>query len=462
MSIKGFYRFISAAFCAAVLCAATPSAHAKLATVGAVHEYAKQIWGVDIAYNPARRSNIPNLKYLMQFVDLANLKLNGWVTSDFSNDPDYFTDEIAADTAGRDAVNILIEKVEWKFFFTPATTTNEYSFNISAAGRFYIDWGDGQKEFIHKKDVNMRTISHTYTDGTAANTHEIKLGGHATRYSADETTAAISFCDKTYIEKYNQVFPANPYGLSAMRGCVGCVFSTLPNGDQPRFYQTFVGNIDLASELPENLFNGVKGQPVSNMFEATFWGDSKITGPIPENLFADIRGEPVRGMFFYTFFGCSSLTGSIPGNLFAGISGAPAERMFQSVFTNCSKLTGSIPATLFAGIAGAPKAYMYQSVFYGCTGLTGEIPVELFAGIDPASSYVTNMFYGTFYQCVGLTGPSARIGDKYLYEIWPASGGETYNGASGLSDWACIPRSWAGPGTKKPGECEPAAGGADE
>lgn len=404
---------VSAGFCAAMLCA---PAHAGLATVGAVHDYVREKWGVEVLRNHAD-SNLISMAYLMQLVDAANEKLNGFVSSDYEIDGNYVPAQLVGASVGKEAADTLIEKVEWKFFFTPAATTNTYSFSISAAGHFYIDWGDGEKEFICKRDVNARTISHTYPAGTAANTYEIKLGGHATKYTT-AITGAISFDN-------------DASRLSAIAGCLGCVFSTIDdetvptNARQPRFCNTFYASEKLAGEIPENLFDGVHGAPVKSMFRCTFCGCSGLTGSIPEKLFSGIVGAPANDMFGATFSGCSGLTGDIPSGLFAGIKGAPVEWMFDSTFRNCQNITS--------------------------------VAEDLFQGIDPTGSSKAYMFLQTFQYCYKLTGYSPKIGGKYLYEIWSNGGSYTFSGATNLSDYACIPKGWGGGGTKQPGECEPVA-----
>ena len=474
MNIKNLCGFISAVFCAAMLY--TP-ANAGLATVGAVHDYVQKKWEIEIPYAPATAGNIPNMRYIMQLVDAANEELNEYPISNYANNTKYATSKIAADTAARDAVDTLIRKIEPYFFFTPATTSNTYSFQISAAGTFDIDWGDGKKQTIEKTNTNVQTISHTYA--SAANAYEIKLGGKATAYSTSETTAAISFT--TAVAR-----------LKSIRGCLGCVFSTIDDERvaadmrQPRFYQTFNQNTALAGTIPAELFNGVHGEPVSKMFQYLFYNCGKLTGGIPANLFAGIQGAPTTMLFNVTFYGCSGLTGSIPENLFAGIKGPPAPHVFRTTFYNCSGLTGAIPEKLFEGIQGPPAEYMFYSVFHGCSNLSGsipeklfagikgnaaeymfgyafegcrnlsgDIPKDLFAGINPTGEYMPVMFDQTFGSCSMLTGLSPKIGGKYLYEIWPAAAPQTYTGATCLSDYACIPKNWGGAGTKQPGECEP-------
>lgn len=360
---------------AAVL--ATP-AHAGIATVGAAHDYVQKKWGVEIPRAHAD-SNIINMRYLMQLVDRANFMINWAQTSDFTNDEKYATGSIVGKDVAKQAIDKLIEKIKFEFFFTPETNDNEYSFSMNATGRFLIDWGDGEREFFMPTKTGRASYSHTYKD--SASNYEISLGGKATGYSPHAYDATISFSD------------TNSH-IRNMRGCLGCIFSTLESGGtrQPHFYSTFYNNKALDCEIPENLFDGIEGAPMNYMFT-------------------------------HMFNGCSELRGRIPENLFSGINGAPTLNMFNSTFAGCKKLTGPIPEKLFAGLDG------------------------------PAAQ---GMFYSTFSNCTGLTGPSAKIGDKYLYEIWtdvPSQG--TYSGAKQLSDYACIPVSWGGAGTKQPGECEP-------
>ena len=266
------------------------------------------------------------------------------------------------------------------FYITTTPDTSSFSFKISAAGKYAIDWGDGNIERITKTNTTETTYIHTYD---SAGEYTIGIGGKATAYSTSAETAAVSFL-------YNGK-------IAEISGSLGKVFSTLSDGTQPRFYRTFEGCSGLTS-IPENLFAGISGAPASNMFSNTFYGCSGLTS-IPADLFAGISGAPASSMFSGTFSGCSGLT-SIPENLFAGISGAPASNMFSNTFYGCRGLT-SIPADLFAGITGAPAEYMFLYTFSGCSGLTS-IPADLFAGIQGAP--VTGMFYGTFYRCTDLTG----------------------------------------------------------
>ena len=284
--------------------------------------------------------------------------------------------------------------------FTVTTTElsagTMFSFTISAAGTYYIDWGDdGAIEPIVKGTVGEQTITHIYTN---AGQYTIGMSGQATLYIAGNATAAISF-------KENK-------NISGISGSLGAIFGTLTdrvNSDgtlmsdaQPRFYQTFLGCSNLSGNIPENLFAGISGAPADYMFAYTFQNCSGLSGSIPENLFAGINGAPQHAMFYRTFEGCSGLSGSIPEDLFAGIKGKPASEMFSATFVGCSKLSGNIPENLFAGISGAPASNMFSSTFYGCRGLSGSIPENLFAGISGAPA--DSMFYRTFYGCSNLSG----------------------------------------------------------
>lgn len=306
----------------------------------------------------------------------------------------------------------------------PANTS--YKFTLGAAGTYYIDWGDGSAiQTINKTDTSVILVSHTYT---SAGVRTIGISGQATGYytADDGRRAAVGF---SWGDNVNAT--ANHY-TAKISGSLGAIFGTLPDGTQPRFNYTFYQSPNLTGTIPENLFDGVYGQPISYMFDGTFF-KTGLTGQIPGGLFKDIVGKPVtflftstfsdnynlvstipselfsgiQGapaplMFYQTFYKNSKMKGEIPADLFAKIKGAPAKQMFRQTFAGCSGLTGSIPADLFSGIEGAPAQEMFNQTFSGCTGLTGQIPPKLFWGITgiPAS----NMYYGTFQSCTGLTG----------------------------------------------------------
>ncbi len=318
----------------------------------------------------------------------------------------------------------------YDFYLTTTSDTDMFAMKISAAGEFYIDWGDGKSERITKSDTTKMTFGHKYASNGAYN---IRLGGQATAYSTSTNTAAISF----YVNPSQQK-------IASIDGSLGAIFGTLSSdtNNQPRFSGTFSGATNMTGSIPAGLFAGISGAPASAMFQNTFNYCSGLTGAIPDGLFGNLTGKPASNMFDSTFRGCSGLTGAIPDGLFGNLTGAPASYMFASTFYGCSGLTGAIPDGLFAGISGAPAWTMFSATFYGCSGLTS-IPENLFGNISGTAQY--QMFDGMFMGCTSLTGPSARINGQYLYEIWPTYPGWFYGayiGCTGLSDFSTMPTMW--------------------
>ena len=365
-------------------------------------------------------------------------------------------------TWGGKACTYVEPEPEYPFELTTTSDTSSFSFNISAAGKFYVNWGDGSAfQKIEKTDTTNQTISHTYT---TAGAYAVRIGGRATGYASsyNESGAAISF--------------KNNKNLAKISGSLGEIFPTV-NGRRPIFRSTFYGCTNLTGSIPEKLFSGISGAPVVYMFASTFRGSSGLTGAIPSGLFGNISGAPAAYMFDGTFNGCTGLTGEIPAGLFGELSGAPAASMFGGTFRGCSGLTGSIPSGLFGNITGAPATYMFDATFNGCSGLTGEIPAGLFGELSGAPAYSmfggtfrgcsgltgeiplglfgnlsgtlqSNMFTHTFNGCSGLTGKSARSPDgTYLYNAFSSATslqvGNMYTGTC-LEDNASIPSTWGG------------------
>ena len=443
-------------------CLVAVCAHAaQVVNVDYVHKLIAQKWDISV---PIKTNNIMaavNMKYLLTAVDVANEILNGEKTTDYGNG-EFATLQAADTVATIQAVDTLIqEPIEYKFFLT-TTSTNSFSFSISAAGKFYIDWGDGKTQLITKNNVEYTNYSYTYKK---TGTYTIKLGGIATGYTME---------GDTYVEPAIS-FYSSASKIASIDGSLGAIFGTLADGTVPKFSSMFSGAVNLSS-IPANLFSGINGTQ-EEMFNSTFSGCSGLTS-IPAGLFAGISGAPASYMFESTFSGCSGLT-SIPDGLFAGISGAPANGMFANTFYGCESLT-YIPANLFAGVSGIISEGMFNGTFAGCTSLR-TIPEELFASLDGGeyisgyafmetfagsgiesipenlfgnitSSLPGGIFMQTFAYCPNLTGPSARIDGLYLYEIWPDATEEQvygmYEGSTGLDDYACIPYAWGGGGVE--------------
>ena len=317
------------------------------------------------------------------------------------------------------------------------TTTNlvvndaVFDFYMTAAGTFWVDWGDGVVEYIDRtNDTSYTNYSHAYSVGEDGGFYTVRFAGVTTGYRQEYASNDWSIIPSP-ISFYNNT------KVASIAGSLGQLFSTL--GDttvsglteyvihriQPRFYKIFSGCTNLTGEIPEDLFLGVEGTPVEYMFNAIFKDCSGLTGSIPEKLFGrvvnneyrGVKGAPSHRMFEGAFSGCSGLTGSIPENLFKGIIGAPSQAMFADTFSDCSGLTGSIPENLFAGISGSPTYAMFDGTFQGCFRLTGSIPENLFGrtikdannndvyyGIDGVADSSSSAFGMTFSGCSSLTG----------------------------------------------------------
>jgi len=408
-----------------------------------VHQYITKKWGITV---PIKTSNIyqaVNVKYTLCAVDRANEILNGAPSATTYCNHQLATDQIIDTIKVIDAVDRLVKKdlypgtggdgEPFKVYLTGMTAGAQFNFAISASGNFTIDWGDGTAvQNITKTDVTFTAYIHTYS---AAGNYVVTIGGKATEYNSATNIAAVSFSGGTNAAK-----------ITKISGDLGSVFPILnaTATGSPRFYNTFNSLTGWTGTIPENLFAGLHGAPVSYMFYGTFYACSGLKGPIPGNLFAGITGAPMEYMFALTFYTCSVLTGPIPENLFAGITGAPAQYMFYATFAVCAKLDGAIPGTLFAGIKGAPETWMFDQVFWG-TAVTS-IGDGLFNGITGAAK--DRSFGYMFYNCTKLTGPSAKSDGQFLYQKWPVTGiGENcYYNAKGLSDYTSIPKAWGGGG----------------
>ena len=341
-------------------CLVAVCAHAaQVANLDYVHKLIQQKWDISIPIKADNPMLAANMKYLLTAVDVANEILNGEKTTDYGNG-EFATLHAADTTATNTAVETLVQKVEkYKFTLTTTPDTSSFSFSISAAGEFVVDWGDGKTETITKPDTTNRTYSHNYT---TAGTYTIGLSGQATAYNTNRNTATISF--------YVNYSDTQSKKIASIDGSLGAIFGTLSSdtNNQPRFFQTFYLATNMTGSIPSGLFAGISGAPASYMFYGTFHNCSGLTGAIPAGLFAGISGAPASSMFSSTFGGCSGLT-SIPENLFGDISGTAQEGMFFHTFYNCTSLTG--PSARING------KYLYEiwnaslwATYKGCTGLS--------------------------------------------------------------------------------------------
>lgn len=403
---------------------------AEIASVRYIHELLEHNYGVYVPVNDTLTDedlDVPaNMQYLLTVVDIANEFITG-VRTNYAGTV-YATEDAADTVATIQAYDTLLKEVEvvdYEYPFEMTVSGGSLSFTISAQGEFYIDWGDGTRETITKPDTTNTTYSHSFTGYEA---YSVRLGGLATDYNDNVTTAAISFYGDS--------------SISTIQGNLSRIFPTLENGENPRFYQTFA-EMSVTGAIPANLFIDLVGAPVENMFYRTFYGSTGFRGAIPESLFGTMTGAPAKAMFYETFRGVSQITGGVPEKLFSSITGAPAENMFYGTFYGLSKMSGTIPSGVFAGISGAPAPGMFNQTFANCSKLSG-IGEGVFGNLSGAAQ--ENMFYRTFYGDKKLTGYTPKINGQYLYEVWPdatsAQVGGMFGSCNKLSDYRSFPSAW--------------------
>ncbi len=273
----------------------------------------------------------------------------------------------------------------------------DFSYRISAAGTFYVDWGDGTVEKIERAEADYGNgYSHTYQDNGIYN---IRFGGLATGYNDDSQTAAIGF-------------DSNPL-IASVSGSLSAIFPVI-NGVSPSFFYAFSWCENLTT-VAGNMFSGLGTTP--HMFEYTFAGTG-ITS-IPSDLFAGVVGPSQTALFAGTFADCYGLTGAIPTGLFSGITGAPSESMFASTFSGAQNMSCDIPANLFSGITGAVGgtdasgntngSYTWSSTFYDfCSNGPNanssiSVPLTLFSNITGSSQDFYDLYtFGEIFDGSGL------------------------------------------------------------
>lgn len=270
-----------------------------------------------------------------------------------------------------------------------------FKFAISAAGRFYVDWGDGTVQPLNRTSTTTELVSHQYTTGGSKN---ITIYGRATGYSVN-AVAAIRFGGSTTESEVTKDL------VGGISGSLTSVFPTVTGVGSPIFEHAFGNCTRLSGNIPTNLFAGLSGEPRASQFAYLFEGDNGLTGQIPSGFFGDISGTVKKSTFERTFYGCSGLQGgtiyAIPENLFDNIRGS-AQSAFAQTFGACSGLVGQIPANLFEHLTGTPQSRMFLGTFRDCVGLTGTVPEDLFGGITGAAE--SSAFNYTFGNCSGLTG----------------------------------------------------------
>lgn len=258
------------------------------------------------------------------------------------------------------------------------TTTNmaantTFKFVLSAAGTFYVDWGDGSTvDTITRNNTTPTEYSHTYT---TAGVKTIKFAGLATEYNTttynnekDSSGAAIRFAAVTADISTNT--GGTPALITELGGSIGSVFPTLGNSSNqiPIFFD-LCQECTALTTISSNLFSGVTGAK-TNMFRGVFDKCSNLA-TLPATLFSDISGS-APNMFRSAFYQCSSLT-TLPAGLFDGINGAQ-NAMFKYTFAGTTGLTGYIPATLFDGLHNGTATDLMTNIFANGCGLATTCP----------------------------------------------------------------------------------------
>ena len=132
---------------------------------------------------------------------------------------------------------------------TSLTANAEFKFVLSAAGTFYVDWGEGtpQVETITRNNTTPTEYSHTYP---TAGEKKIKFAGVATEYNTTKYSndknpsgAAIRFGGTNN----NATTGGTPTLVKKLEGSIGSVFPTLGTADnqKPIFFELCAGCTNL-------------------------------------------------------------------------------------------------------------------------------------------------------------------------------------------------------------------------
>ena len=316
-------------------------------------------------------------------------------------------------------------QVETTIFTANDSNNNYFAFRLSAAGTFYIDWGDGNVEYIERTDnLTNEIYSHTYTTNDAKTIH---FGGVPMGYNSDDYMATLQFgsqagTDWTGNSVNNNLLPvSSEYSRHKVKKLTGSAttllkrISTVTSYTRlPSFYSVFAECDNLSSVSNElfNLYNGTIGiyYPRTAMFAYTFYNCVNLNLSNNGALFNHIHnGAPE--LFANTFRGCSKLK-YVSSDTFYGITDGyrsmfdgtfadcssllwpytnfrvtnPAKLMFHSTFENCTSIRAFGPVVFAPGLTGVAAEGMYEDMFKGCTNLSGSVPTSLFANITPSSS----------------------------------------------------------------------------
>jgi len=273
-----------------------------------------------------------------------------------------------------------------------------FTFQMTAAGQYFIDWGDGNIEYIDRtNNTTQTTYSHTYT--FKKHNFKASFGGTTTGYyQKTSEVAAINFGNLSF--QNNVVTPMPADKIVGITGSIGSLFPTISSSQQPTFNYTFLGA--QFNSIPADLFSGITGGRTL-MFNYTFAASALQT--IPEHLFDNMTAD--KYMYEGTFLGCSNLT-SIPENLFIGATNNKIDHgtfrdtfgayfdAYGNVIWGCTSLT-QLPDSLFPNIT-TTKEDLFVRMFAGASNLSGYVPSTLFGNLDSSnysSGPMADIFVGT-------------------------------------------------------------------
>jgi len=318
---------------------------------------------------------------------------------------------------------------------TSLTANAEFKFVLSAAGTFYVDWGEGtpQVETITRNNTTPTEYSHTYP---TAGEKKIKFAGVATEYNTtrynndkDASGAAIRFGAVV-----NNVTSSNTGGtptlIKKLEGSIGSVFPTLGTADnqKPTFFELCAGCTNLIT-ISGTLFSGVTTAK-KNLFRSIFDKCTNLQA-IPADLFSYTYGS-AESMFRSAFYQCKHLS-AFPDNLFPHISGAAANMFmytfFEVVFPSADQY---IPADTFLGLNGNTASQLFSNTFKS-SNLLEQCP--------PDTTDVTTTYYNSYKNSwnnkkacepipVSCTGTNYKDGNECL----PCPNGYTSNTQDGKDE----------------------------
>ena len=278
-------------------------------------------------------------------------------------------------------------------FVVRANITNDFTAYLPLADDIdcYVDWGDGNVEYVKKSQYESLKVSHKYASNEVKN-YTVIISGEVTSlssydFSAHSVTEVVQW-GQTGLTEMRYAFSGNTMLTSVCADDMGA-FSNVHN-----FQNAFYECIKLTS-LPSDLFANC-GKVTS--FAGCFYNCIGLVS-LPSGLFANCTnvisfGELVVG----TFAGCTGLT-SLPPGLFANCGKVTS---FAGCFYKCIGLV-SLPSALFADCGNVTS---FDECFGGCTGLTS-LPPDLFANCGNVTD-----FGSCFEGCTGLTSIPSSIFDN--------------------------------------------------